>query len=32
VSPDGRIYFFDRRRDPAPTEVGIVLGWRALLK
>jgi zinc protease len=33
VSPDGRrIYFFDRRREPAPTEVGIVLGWRALLK
>jgi Tol biopolymer transport system component len=33
VSPDGRrIYFFDRRREPAPTEVGIMLGWRALLK
>jgi eukaryotic-like serine/threonine-protein kinase len=32
VTPDGRrIYFFDRRLEPAPTEVGVVLGWRALL-
>ncbi len=33
VSPDGRrIYFFDRRREPPPAELGIVLGWRALIK
>jgi hypothetical protein len=33
VSPEGRrIYFFDRRLEPPPTEVGIVLGWRALIK
>ena len=33
VSPDGRrIYYFDRRREPAPAEIGIVFGWRALLK
>jgi serine/threonine protein kinase len=33
VSLDGqRIYLFDRRSDPAPSEIGVVLGWRALLK
>ena len=33
VSPDGRrIYFFDRRREPPPAEVGVVVGWRALIK
>jgi hypothetical protein len=33
ISPDGRrIYFFDRRREPPPAEVGVVLGWRALVK
>jgi len=33
VSPDGRrIYFLDRRLDPAPAEFGVVLGWRALLE
>jgi len=32
VSPDGqRIYFLDRRLDPAPTGFGVVIGWRALL-
>jgi len=31
VSPDGRrIYFFDRRLDPPPSEIGLVLGWSAL--
>ena len=30
VSPHGdRIYFFDRRRDPLPSEIGLVLGWSA---
>jgi Tol biopolymer transport system component len=33
VSPDGRrIYFLDRRLDPAPAEFGVVLGWQGLLK
>jgi serine/threonine protein kinase/Tol biopolymer transport system component len=33
VSPDGRrIYFFDRRLAPAPSEFGVVVGWRALVK
>ncbi len=33
LSPDGRrIYFFDRRVDPPPSEVGVVVGWRGLLK
>ena len=32
VSADGqRIHFLDRRLDPAPTEFGVVIGWRALL-
>ena len=32
VSPDGRrIYFFDRRHDSSPSEIGLVLGWRALV-
>jgi serine/threonine-protein kinase len=31
VSPDGRrIYFLDRQIDPPPSEISIVLGWRAL--
>jgi hypothetical protein len=33
VSPDGlRIYFFDRRREPPPSEFGVVVGWREMLK
>jgi eukaryotic-like serine/threonine-protein kinase len=33
VSPDGRrIHFLDRHIDAAPSEISIVLGWRALLK
>jgi hypothetical protein len=33
VSPDGRsIYRFDSRVDSPPSEIGIVLGWRALLR
>jgi RNA polymerase sigma factor (TIGR02999 family) len=33
VSLDGqRIYFFDRRPEPAPSEVGVVVGWRWLMK
>jgi hypothetical protein len=33
VSLDGqRIYFFDRRPDPAPSELGVVVGWRGLVK
>jgi eukaryotic-like serine/threonine-protein kinase len=33
VSPDGRrIHFLDRQIDPPPSEISIVLGWRALLK
>ena len=33
VSPDGRrVYFLDETREPAPREVAIVLGWRALLR
>jgi eukaryotic-like serine/threonine-protein kinase len=32
LSPDGRrIYFLDRRVDEAPRDIGIVLGWRALV-
>jgi eukaryotic-like serine/threonine-protein kinase len=32
VSPDGgRIYFLRRNDDPAPREIHIVMGWRALL-
>ena len=33
VSPDGgRLYFMDGRRDPAPSDFGVVVGWRELLK
>ena len=33
VSPDGRrIHFLDRHIDAPPSEISIVLGWRALLK
>ena len=33
VSPDGqRIYFFDRRLEPPPSEFGVVVGWRGMLK
>jgi Tol biopolymer transport system component len=29
VSPDGqRVYYFDRRRDPGPSEVVFVTGWQ----
>jgi hypothetical protein len=32
VTPDGkRIYYFDRRPDPPPSDVDVVLGWRALV-
>ena len=32
VSPDGRrVYFLDRTREPAPREIAVVLGWRAML-
>jgi hypothetical protein len=33
VSLDGqRIYFYDRRPEPAPSEFGAVIGWRGLVK
>ena len=33
VSPDGRrVYFLDETREPAPREIAVVLGWRALLE
>jgi WD40-like Beta Propeller Repeat len=33
LSPDGRrVYFLDRRPAEPPREIGIVLGWRGLLK
>jgi eukaryotic-like serine/threonine-protein kinase len=32
VSPDGRIFFLDRQVDSPPSEIGIVFGWRGLLK
>jgi serine/threonine protein kinase len=33
VSPDGRrIHFLDRHIDAPPSQISIVLGWRALLK
>ena len=33
VSPDGRrIFFLDRNNDAPPSEIAIVVGWRALLK
>jgi serine/threonine-protein kinase len=32
VSPDGtRVYLLRRNDDPAPREVNVVIGWRALL-
>ena len=32
VSADGRVYYFDRRLDPAPSELGVIGGWPALIK
>ncbi len=33
VSPDGQyIYFIDRTPAPRPSDIGVVIGWRALLK
>jgi dipeptidyl aminopeptidase/acylaminoacyl peptidase len=33
LSPDGRrVYFIDRQPDEGPREIGLVLGWRGLLK
>ena len=33
VSPDGQqIYFFDSRLEPSPSEFGVVVGWRGMLK
>ena len=33
ISPDGsRVYLVDRHPRPRPREVGIILGWRALLR
>jgi len=33
VSPDGRrIHFFDRRMEPPPSEFGVVVGWRGMLR
>ena len=33
VSPDGqRIYFFDSRLEPSPSQFGVVVGWRGMLK
>ena len=32
VSREGRIYFFDRRREPPPSQIGVLSGWRAFLK
>ena len=33
VSPDGqRVYYFDRRPEPLPSEFGVVVGWRGMLK
>ncbi len=33
VSPDGnRLYFLDRTMSAQPSELGVVVGWRALLK
>jgi serine/threonine protein kinase len=33
VSPDGRlVYFMDRGPAPGPTDISLLLGWRALLK
>jgi serine/threonine protein kinase/Tol biopolymer transport system component len=33
VSPDGQyVYFIDRTPAPRPSDIGVVIGWRALLK
>jgi hypothetical protein len=33
VSPDGRLlYFLDRTPAPGPTDISLLIGWRALLK
>jgi eukaryotic-like serine/threonine-protein kinase len=33
VSPDGQyVYFIDRTPAPRPSEISVVIGWRALLK
>ena len=33
VSPDGQyVYFIDRTPAPRPSDIDIVIGWRALLK
>jgi Tol biopolymer transport system component len=33
VSPDGQyVYFIDRTPAPKPSDIGVVIGWRALLK
>ena len=33
VSPDGRrVYFLPRNEDPAPRDIRVVIGWRALLE
>ena len=33
VSPDGRsVYFIDRTPAPRPSDIHVVIGWRALLK
>jgi eukaryotic-like serine/threonine-protein kinase len=33
VSPDGQyVYFIDRTPAPRPSEIAVVIGWRALLK
>ena len=32
VSPDGqRVYFIDHTPAPRPSEINVVIGWRALL-
>jgi serine/threonine protein kinase/Tol biopolymer transport system component len=33
VSPDGRyVYFIDRTPAPSPSDISVVIGWRALLR
>jgi hypothetical protein len=33
VSPDGqRVYFIDQTPAPKPSDINVVIGWRALLK
>ena len=33
VSPDGQfVYFIDRTPAPRPSDIGVVIGWRALLE